>query len=577
MTPKVVAAIFTIALNLAGEQPAGPDEIRGGVEAYTPPAHSSLMIRTQVSLVEVPVIVRDGSRIVAGLQRGDFQITDSGRPREIASFSVETVNHAAPSVSGGTLDSVLSPANAAKATAFPARYIGFLFDDANINDADLTGVKKAAEKFLKDSFSPSDRAAIATTAWVKPPVFSADAAELQRQVQGLRSNPRAGGATELNSSCPSLNSYETYELANGVDRDLLELKIREYIECSQLRIPRSTAEQAVLMIAQHYWELCRSNSEISLRGVRALVDRMAELPGRKMIVLTSSGFLTGSLELDLDEIIQRARRAGVVINSLESRGLTSYVPGIDVTKVTPNRGPRTAKQSAIVDMQTQTWGEMALDDGIAALAVGTGGRIFENNNDLAAGYRDLAAVPDSLYVLGISVGDVQDGKYHPLKIHLTNDHRGSIEARPGYLAGRPVPADPAIRIERPIDREFVNGHAITGFPAEINVAPRSAKSMVTAFAHVDLTRVNFDRRDGRRTQDLTFIVGLMDRDGTFLRGKQARYDLALTEQTYKNYTEQGFNITLTLTAPPGKYLLRGIVAEGTTGRIVATNLAIQVH
>ena len=284
-----------------------------------------------------------------------------------------------------------------------------------------------------------------------------------RQTQGLRSNPRAGGATELNSDCPNLNSYEAYELANGIDPDLLNLKVREYLECSQFRVPQSTAEQAVLMIAQHYWELCRSNSENTLRGVRALVDRMAELPGRKMIVLTSSGFLTGRLELDLDEVIQRARRAGIVINSLESRGLTAYVPGVDVTKQTPIRSPRTAIQAQIVDAQTQTRGEFALDDGIAALAIGTGGRMFENNNDLAAGYRDLSAVPETIYVLGISVGDAQDGKFHALKIHLKNGHHGSIEARPGYLAGLPVTAQPEVPAERPIDREFLDGRTMTSF------------------------------------------------------------------------------------------------------------------
>ena len=146
---RAVAAIFTIVVLLAAEQLAGPDEIRGGVEAYTPPARSNLLIRTQVNLVEVPVIVRDNSRIVAGLQRDDFQVTDSGRPREIASFSVEAVNHTMPSVSSAASASGASPASVPNAAALPKRYIGFLFDDLNINDADLIGVKKAAEKFLK--------------------------------------------------------------------------------------------------------------------------------------------------------------------------------------------------------------------------------------------------------------------------------------------------------------------------------------------------------------------------------------------------------------------------------------------
>lgn len=573
MITRSVAAIFVIAFVLTAQQPIAPDEIRGGVESYTPPPQSSLTIRTQVNLVEVPVIVRDGDRIVSGLQRSDFQVTESGHPREITSFSVETLNRpSSPSNSPDSVTSANSPA-----PSRPTQYVGFLFDDLNTPYTDLVRVKSAAIKFLKDSFPSGDRAGIATTAWLKPPVFSSDTADLEKQIQALRSNPRAGSPNDLiGPICPPLNFYETYLLANHLDPQLLQLKIREYIECNQIPLPPPTAEEAVLTIATHYWELQRSNTDNTLHGIRTLVDRMAGLPGRKMIMLTSAGFLTGTLEMDLEDVMRRARQANITINSMEARGLTAYVPGMDVTKAKYGNTPKTAIESQTVNLQTQGRGDMEVADGIAALAIGTGGRMFENNNDLAAGYRKLV-VPDVGYTLGISVGDVQDGKYHPIKVHLTNGRHGSIQARPGYLAGLPEKAQQPASSGRPIDREFVEGRTLADFPAEINIAPRSAPSTVTAYAHVDLTRVKFEQRGGRRIQNLTFIAGLMNEEGSFIRGKQAHYDLALTDQSYKKYVEQGFNITVTLDAPPGKYVLRGIVAEGASSRMTAISRAIQVH
>jgi hypothetical protein len=65
--------------------------------------------------------------------------------------------------------------------------------------------------------------------------------------------------------------------------------------------------------------------------------------------------------------------------------------------------------------------EEAKADGLAVLALGTGGRVYQNNNDLAAGSRFLSAVP-------------HDGKYHALKVGLTGGRHGSVQPRMGYNA-----------------------------------------------------------------------------------------------------------------------------------------------
>jgi hypothetical protein len=94
--------------------------------------------------------------------------------------------------------------------------------------------------------------------------------------------------------------------------------------------------------------------------------------------------------------------------------------------------------------------EDAKDDGMAMLASATGGSFFHNNNDLALGFKRLAAVPDVLYVLGFYPGEVvADGGYHQLKVRLTSGHHGSIEASDGYYAPeKELPADQSRRLDR---------------------------------------------------------------------------------------------------------------------------------
>ena len=53
---------------------------------------------------------------------------------------------------------------------------------------------------------------------------------------------------------------------------------------------------------------------------------------------------------------------------------------------------------------------------MAIFAGGTGGRFFTNNNDLVHGFRDLAAAPETSYLLAFAPVDVPvDGKFHNLK------------------------------------------------------------------------------------------------------------------------------------------------------------------
>lgn len=571
MKRNLIPSLFASAALLCGQQLPTQDEVRATSKPYIPPP--PVTIRTQVNLVEVPVVVRDGNHSVEGLKQEDFQISDSGHPRDIVSFSVETPERrsaAASQTAPASSPLPGAPATTPARTDVPQRYIALLFDDLNIDFADMIYAKKAAQKFVKNSMGPGDRVAVVTTAWPTAKTFSADAAELIKEIEALRPQSRTHGG---GANCPSMDYYEAYLISNTLDDQLLAAKVREYTDCMQLR-GRGQA-QAVIGIAHGLWEEAKANSASSLRAVRALVDAMANHPGRKMIVLTSSGFLTGNLEQELEEITHNALRGGVVINALESRGLAAYSPGGDISKPPPVRSGRTAAQASTVELRLQSSRSLAVDDGLTSLAVGTGGRFFGNSNDLAAGYRELAAPPDILYLLGISMGDAQDGKYHPLKVRLTNGHRGSIQARPGYTAPLPSSA-PKPPQERAIDREFLDGHTSNGLPAKIEVTPRQGSSSIAIIARVDLSKLTMERQSDRRTQQLTFIAALLDANGAFLTAKEGQLNLALKDATYTQYVEEGLTMSLVLDARPGKYVVRGVIQESSTGRITTSNLLIEI-
>ena len=70
------------------------------------------------------------------------------------------------------------------------------------------------------------------------------------------------------------------------------------------------------------WAHARTSTVNALGVIGSLVDGMTKLPGQRIIVLTSGGFLlTGSFGTDLERLMDKARHAEVLINSLDARGL----------------------------------------------------------------------------------------------------------------------------------------------------------------------------------------------------------------------------------------------------------------
>ena len=77
------------------------------------------------------------------------------------------------------------------------------------------------------------------------------------------------------------------------------------------------------------------------------------------------------------------------------------------------------------------------EDSMAELADGTGGLFFHNSNDLDAGFKRLTDVPETVYLLELSLDNIKmDGSYHRLNVKLTQGGF-DVNARHGYFAPKP--------------------------------------------------------------------------------------------------------------------------------------------
>lgn len=147
---------------------------------------------------------------------------------------------------------------------------------------------------------------------------------------------------------------------------------------------------------------------------------MATLPGSRAIAMVSPGFyLTIEHRSDETDLMDRAIRAKIAIGSLDARGLYVIVPGGDVTTPSPPSMASTLRTQIAIENAS------ANADVMAELADATGGTFFHNNNNLAEGFKQVAAQPEFIYVLAFSPQSLKlDGSFHALKVSFTKNPSG---------------------------------------------------------------------------------------------------------------------------------------------------------
>jgi hypothetical protein len=312
-------------------------------------------------------------------------------------------------------------------------------------------------------------------------------------------------------------------------------------------------------------------TRVALSVVRDVLRRLAASPGQRTIVLVSPGFLALEQQTEKTEILDRAIRSNIVINSLDARGLDPMMP--DISKRTFDANADRIKQ------QYERAGAMAQSDVLAEFAHGTGGSFFENSNDLDAGFRRLTAAPEYYYVLGFSPQNLKlDGGFHALKVVVKNPPGLSAQARKGYYAPTRT-EDAAATAKREVEEALFSREEIRELPVDLKTQffkSGDAAAKVTILAHVDAKKLRFRKADGRNCNNLTIVAALFDRNGNYVVGIQKTLEMKLFDETVEKRLENGLTVRSTLDTKPGTYMVRLVVRDSEAQLIAAENGVVEI-
>jgi hypothetical protein len=333
---------------------------------------------------------------------------------------------------------------------------------------------------------------------------------------------------------------------------------------------------AVRAQASATWQQARGDSLNEFDAIDKALTLLQKAPGTRVLLMVSTGFLSGMMDGDRNAAIDRAIHAGIVINALDAKGLWSEAPGRSFSDTAQTAGGLPLATFIFEDSTVGSRND-AMNEAMQDFASGTGGLFFHNNNDLVGGFAQLAAVPETTYLVAIRP-DTEGGagKYHKLKVRLTQKGSNYAQARPGYF----TPANtPPVEVKgRPIDDQVLGSDVLTSIP--VQVTPRSGKTAagdpaVSLTIHVDLAPLKFTQRDDRHVQKLTFVGALLDASGKMVAAKEGTMDLALKDETLTRLTASGVNAGLNFIVPPAPYRVR-VVVQDADGKMAALNQTVEM-
>jgi len=574
-----ISALLLPIGKYTSQSPAPPAQNPNPPEMSTQEGQPSYQLRVERNLVLVRVVVRDSKgKAIGSLTKDNFKLLDNGKPQTISSFTVERGPEAAP---GNSPAEPAAPGEAGPASAAQVaqRFVALYFDDVHLAFEDVARTRTAAQKFLDTSVQPADRLGIFTSSGQGNVDFTSDRDKLREAL--LRLLPRPINTSSA-QECPDILPYQAYLIARASDQMALQAAAEDVLACQCQGDTRQCPAQLTTSIAQsaanRVFNLDQDRSEYSLRAAEQLVRRMATLPGQRSIVWVSPGFMTQELEYRFNEIIDRALRSNVIISALDSRGLYTFDPAGDISKTA---NPAMFGDPAVAGYLTQIRRtELETDSNVlAAVAAGTGGTFFENNNDLDEGFRRVAATPDTAYVLGFSPTNLKpDGKFHSLKVQLVTAPGLSLQARKGYFAPKEL-EDAKAQAEAEIREAVFSRDEMRELPMDFHTQffrLSEHQAQLSVLARLDLRGVQFRKQDQRNLNDVRVVAAVFDRDGNFVTGEERTLEMHLRDVTLEHLRSSGVTLKYEFKVAPGTYVVRVVARDSEGKQLSGTNQTVEI-
>ena len=527
--------------------------------------------QSSVNLVRVPVVVRDKQGHAVGrLQKQDFQLTDRGKPQYVSQFAIEG-SAAAPRIPVGAgharpaapiTEIPAEPALEGSRRVAPTHFVALVFDDVHLEMEDLAHARMAALQYLEHGIPSQTRVGLFTLSGKVSFEFTSDLAKIREALMKIMPAPPPKPCV------PAFVFQLADQWASRGDQDALGMQTGVTIDCLDLQGPSKAAAPGIARATLHEAaSLGRSEAISSLRALKNTVRLLAGMAGDRIMILVSPGmYLPDDLQKDLTASIDLATRSGVIINTLDARGVYTVDPTGDADRLH-------LKSPGVIAtvLQYDNLADLAQGTTLLDLAYGTGGTAL-SQSDFLAEFNHLSNPPEYIYYLGFYPKDLKpDGKYHEIKVTLTNGKGMSVQARKGYWAPSHE-EDAATTASREIGEAVFSRDEVRDLPIDIHTEffkTTADDATLTVNAHLDIRQLPLRKQDDRSRDDLTLVCALFDGNGNYVKGTQKVVELRVKDENLEQRLTRGVTVSSDFDVKSGPYMIR-VVLRDAEGRQMAT-------
>jgi VWFA-related protein len=490
-------------------------------------AQPAPVIRVGVELVQIDATVTDErGRHVPDLTVRDFELLQDGRRQSISTFAYVAAGDRPPFTSGGETSIGLARP---PSTDHVRRTIAIVVDDLGLSFESTYRVREVLRTFVDRDVQAGDLVAI------------------------LRTGAGMG----------ALQQFTT-------DRRMLNAAVGRVRWNTMARVPAFQALDALDGFRNEAF------TAGTLGAIQYVVRGVSELPGRKSIVVFSDGFrLTdadgryGRVRESLRALVDSANRAGVVIYTIDTRGLVGFGPTAE------DSGPEWT-DARRVDLQ-------ATQDGLGALAADTGGLFLRNTNDLGGALRRTLEDQRGYYLLGYvpdrATFSGPKARFHTLTVRVTRPGL-RVRSRRGFF-GRPdeaqQPATAVNRMASAVTSPFSGGDIRLRLSSLFGHVEKVGP-VVQSYMHIDARDLQFaEQPDGTRSAEVEVLAVTFGDNGQVADQKGQRYTVTLTPDRFAAALQRGFIYTLGVPLKrAGPYQLRIAFRDVRTDRLGSATQFIDV-
>ena len=533
------------------------------------------VVRITTNLVQVDVSVTKDGKPVTNLSADDFELYEDGKRQPITSFAyISNVASSASAAANNSAPAVKTDTNVPPVAIqrdVPRRTIAIVVDDLGLSAQSMNQVRRQLQKFIAEELQPNDLVAV------------------------IRTGGQMGALQQFTN--------DKRLLTRAVDR-------LRWNQCGRLGFAVFTPVEGVQQLS------CYQNPiSITLRALRFILNSMAQLPGRKSMILLSdsiplkkedvptagipaiSDTATVGMKSDsfdpqtvggdvtnyggpIQRLAETAIRASVVIYSVDTQGL--LYNGIAATDSVSGSLPQ--KIPEFNRISTNRSQEMLMNrEASEELAKRTGGYQVHNSNDF-----QLDRIVDQergYYLLGYRPTDATfNRQFHQLKAKVKRSGL-TLRTRSGFFG---VTQDEANRA-RPATQDQTNLALASPFAAqdlELDLTSfftngNTEGAVVRSFLYLNPANLSFVPNNGHHETALEVHGVIFGDNGSIVEKVKHDIILSLGENEYQQAMRDGLPdaVRLRFDMPakkPGSYQVRIAVRDRTSAKIGSAGQFVDV-